>query len=152
MNCTTCKYNKLLEAARLDPSKKIPADELDDILRHCLKCDPELLPHGASSFVHLGDLDPSDFTIAADYAASRTPSEQVTRLPPETENAFRILLAELATLDLEDIQIVWGLLRKMSLGEIATAIGAKDRQLIYYRLKRAIAAHPWIRRFYVGAK
>ena len=76
----------------------------------------------------------------------------MTDLPPEAEDGLRKLVAELAALDLEDIQIVWGVLRGLTLGEIATAVGAQSRQLIRYRLKRAIAAHPWIGRFYVGAK
>ena len=53
MNCQSCKYNKIIEAARLDASKKLTDAELDDILRHCLDCNPEYLPHGASGFVHL---------------------------------------------------------------------------------------------------
>ena len=145
MNCARCKYNTRIEEARADPSKELTPTECATIRAACRRCNPENLPHGANGFTHIDFTAASgSFALAADYAASRTPSEPATQLKAEIEDAVRVLVAKIAQLDLDELGVFWGLLRGQSYSEIAATVGRNSRQSVLYRIKQIVAAHPWM--------
>ena len=139
MNCCRCK--KTIRT----PDTAYPVQVLVDKCRRCcLGCNPEHLPHGANGFTHLGDIDPAALPIAADFAASRRPSDPVSKLSDEAEDAVRKLLATIAALDRDELTIMHGLLNGRSYSQIAETIGVKSKQLVLYRVKQVVERHPWM--------
>jgi len=67
--------------------------------------------------------------------------------PLERIDAMDLLLA-FSAVTYEDLGIVWGILNRMSLSEIARYVGLGSRQAAYKRLKAAISRNPWVAAFW----
>lgn len=78
-------------------------------------------------------------------------NEGATELPPETEDALRRLLAEFASMDVNDVQILHGLLGRKRIAEIARDLG-ESRQTIHARLKKALRRSPLVFAMYQGKR
>lgn len=71
----------------------------------------------------------------------------VTPLSPETEEALRILLSELAQLPPRAVLLLHGLLNGKTVAEIGQMTG-DTKQTAHARLKAAIRRFPWLGYFY----
>ena len=87
--------------------------------------------------------------VQAREARERT--EQATELPAETEDALRKLIAEFASMDVRDVQILHGLLGRKRVAEIAREMG-ESRQTVHARLKNALRRSRLVCALYRGRR
>jgi hypothetical protein len=156
MNCATCTIGKRIEALwQQAAGGDLPLTdrERDELRAACLKCSNGGETAGLrGGSVHLDAAPDPQLVLREadpDYVARLQHSEEtVTPLPPDTEDALRKLLCTLTSLDFQDIGILWGIMRGMTLSEIAVATGAKSKGTVWARLHSLMARCPWTRQIY----
>lgn len=116
----------------------------------CLACNAD---NDQSGLVHvIKDAIGGALKIDPVYAFGLHPdrSTPITPLSPEAEEAAAAVLYAFADLAPWELPIVHALLNHAKGEAAAHALGLNSRQAYHARLKKAIAAHPWIASLHIG--